>query len=115
MAPEQLRGAPVTSRADIYAFGLLMFEMVTGQLPFGDDSSLPAAMGRLIGRAPAAQRLVPELPAAWNNTIARCLEIAPERRFTSALQAVAALSGSTRGRPSANDRPRGWLRRTIRT
>lgn len=93
MAPEQVAGQQVTTAADIYALGLVMYEMVTGQLPFIGSSPLSTAVKRL-HEAPVPPRvLVPDLPAPWETVILRCLERDPADRFSNAREVMAALGG----------------------
>ena len=84
MAPEQLRGEPVDSRADLFAFGIMLYELVTGRRPFGGATS--AEVGSAILRdAPApVQSLRADLPSDLGRIIGRCLEKDPERRVQTA-------------------------------
>lgn len=92
IAPEQLEGEPHTPASDIYAFGVVLFEMLTGQLPF-DSGSSPAvnALERLRKRAPAPSSINPSVPSAFDAVVARCLSRSPEDRFQSAREVLAAL------------------------
>ena len=92
MAPEQfLEGAPLTAATDVYAFGLVLYEMVTGKRAFRAVSVEGEAFERFHS-APATPRdFAPELPAGWERTILRCLERAPDRRYANARDIVADL------------------------
>ncbi|HEY5947808.1 MAG TPA: serine/threonine-protein kinase [Kofleriaceae bacterium] len=92
MSPEQVEGRPATAASDIYAFGVVAFEMTTGQLPFHAESPFATASLRVTARAPRARRLRRDLPAAWDSMIARCLERNPRHRFACAADAVAHLA-----------------------
>ncbi|MCY1032148.1 protein kinase [Corallococcus sp. BB11-1] len=84
MAPEQIRGQPVDSRADVFALGVVLHEAVSGQVPFGGDSP--------VERMSAALRdEPPPLPGALGAVIARCLAKSPEDRFQSAQDLAFAL------------------------
>jgi len=91
MAPEQLEGHEPRPATDIYAFGLVLYEMVTGRLPFQADTAISVAVKRLVELPPPPRTLVAELPQRWETVILRCLERLPEDRFASPLEAVAAL------------------------
>ncbi|HVP59993.1 MAG TPA: serine/threonine-protein kinase [Myxococcaceae bacterium] len=80
MAPEQLTSGPIDERADIYALGVILFEMVTGELPFSGETALAAAAKRLEGPAPSARSRVQTIPMAWDRAIRACLERDPRRR-----------------------------------
>jgi tetratricopeptide (TPR) repeat protein len=91
MSPEQVEGGEITAAADVYAFGVMMFEMVTGALPFHGDSALSIAMARLKQDAPSPRTLTPELDARWERVIGACMARHAADRPASAGTAVAAL------------------------
>jgi len=93
MAPEQIDGREVTARSDIYALGLVLYEICTGQMAF--RASTPAEMARLkntsLPTSPA--QIVEGLDPAVGRAILRCLERDPANRPASALLVAAALPG----------------------
>jgi tetratricopeptide (TPR) repeat protein/TolB-like protein len=93
MAPEQLDGGDVAAATDIYALGVVMHEMVTGDRPFATNALFPATFRRLREAPPAPRATVPELPLAWDMAIARCLSVRPEDRYPDARSVVQALGG----------------------
>ena len=93
MAPEQIEGRAVSPATDVYALGVVIYEMVTGEQPFEGDTPLSVALKKLKEAAPSPRRHVPDLPPIWEKTILRCLERAPADRFASAGEVVRALRG----------------------
>ena len=99
MAPEQFEGKPVTAAADIYAFGVLLYEMVVGRRPFLGDSPIALALEKIRKEPPQASDAVPSLPSAWSAVIRRCLQPKPEHRFTSVRDALRQLEESVNRAP----------------
>lgn len=91
MAPEQVETGPVDRRTDIYAVGLILFEMVTGESPFKGDSTLQVMYRRVKERAPNPQQLNAEVPAYLSGIILHCLEREPARRYQDAKEILADL------------------------
>jgi tRNA A-37 threonylcarbamoyl transferase component Bud32/tetratricopeptide (TPR) repeat protein len=90
MAPEQICGEPVTFATDIYALGVTLFLMLTGQPPF----SPPDLVGKhLHAEPPRPSSMVPELPAAVDELVLRCLAKKPSERFDSLETVRLALEG----------------------
>ena len=82
MAPEQARGRPVDRRADIWAFGVVLYEMLTGRRAFdGDDVSITLA--NVLKENPRWHELPPDLPTAVSRLLRRCLEKEPKRRLSA--------------------------------
>jgi serine/threonine-protein kinase len=92
MAPEQCDGsASLDARADVYALGCVLFEMLTGEVPFPGEGAGEVIHAHLTKSAPAPSRLVPGLPPAIDALVARALAKPREERFSSMLELRAAL------------------------
>ncbi len=95
MAPEQVEGGEVTPASDVYALGVVMYEMVCGTQPFVGDTPLSTAIKRLREAPPSPRLMTPDLDRRWESTILRCLERRPERRFANTIEIASALTGGT--------------------
>jgi tetratricopeptide (TPR) repeat protein len=80
MAPEQVEGRPPTPASDIYALGVVLFELATGRVPFREDTALATATARLHKAPPDPRALRRNLPPRWRKTISSCLARDPARR-----------------------------------
>ncbi len=86
MAPEQLRGEPVDARADLWAVGVMLYELVTCRHPFGAELANVGARVALDDELPRAAETAPELPAPLAALIDRCLAPKPTDRPASAVE-----------------------------
>jgi serine/threonine protein kinase len=93
MAPEQFTGGEITPAVDIYALGVVMFEMIARRRPFQADSAFVLFAQRLHQDPPSPRRYVPDLDRKWESAVLRCLEREPLKRFTSAREVVDAITG----------------------
>ena len=94
MAPEQLRGLPVDLRSDVFSFGVVLFEMVTGRHPFRRETLEATLAAILMETPPALASRNPSIPSAVDDLIRRCLEKRPEDRYPSARELGAALDAA---------------------
>ena len=92
MAPEQFEGGKVSPATDVYALGLVLYEMVTGKRPFEASTPLGAAVKRA-KRPVAASSLQPGLPSRVDRVIEKCLEYEPADRYQTAGEVAKALQG----------------------
>ncbi|HET6897672.1 MAG TPA: protein kinase, partial [Vicinamibacteria bacterium] len=111
VAPEQAGGGEITAATDIYAFGVVLYEMVTARLPFEGDSPISIVLKRFHEEPVSPRDHAPALRRHWETAILRCLERDPRDRFASATDVMAALRGEPVP-PAAKVRARrrrGWL------
>ena len=101
MPPEQLEGLPVDHRADIFSFGVLIYELATGRRPFEGGSSIALASSILRDTPPPITDIKKDLPRHFGRIIETCLEKDPERRYQSAKELRNALQSLQRETESA--------------
>ena len=93
MSPEQIRGKPLDARSDIYALGIVAFEMFSGKLPFQGRNAQEMMIARLRSQPIAIRTLRPDIPDAVEKALTKALQTNPDDRFTTALEFGAALTG----------------------
>jgi zinc protease len=93
MAPEQAEGKSLDHRTDIYAFGLILYEMFTGEQTFHGDTAVTLALKQVRERPTNPTKLTPTLPRRVDAAIMKCLEKDPAKRFQSVEEAFQALAG----------------------
>ena len=106
MAPEQIEGKPLSAATDIYAFGVVLYEMITRGHPFEADTPLASVLKRLREPATSPRHYLPDLDLTWEHAILRCLEREPEDRFSDPRDVVAALEGGVTGAVPSRRRAR---------
>ena len=121
LSPEQAAGLMATPASDLYAAGVVAFEMLTGRLPFAAETPLGVAMRHIQDPAPAPSAIVPGIPEAVDAIVLRALEKDPTRRWPSVGAFARALrtwrDAATPSRahtgPTSAARPRGSLLPTV--
>ena len=111
MSPEQVEGKPLDQRSDLYGLGLILYEMVTGKLPFSGASASEQMLQRVRSLPTDPRSFKPDLPDHWRRIILRCLERNPEARYASARDVAADLDRQRATRPPLIHRLPGrrWL------
>ena len=124
MSPEQVRGNATDHRSDIFSFGVILYEMLTGEKPFRGDSVIETMNAILKEDVPEFDSFDRKMPPSFEKVMLRCLEKKPEQRFYSAhdlgfaLEAVSASSTSSGTNLTTTTEPtydasadgKGWLR-----
>lgn len=82
-SPEQAKGKIVDNRTDIYSFGIVMYEMVTGKVPFDGDSAVAVALKHIQDPLIAPKTIVPSIPEGLNNLILKATQKEPIKRYNN--------------------------------
>jgi beta-lactam-binding protein with PASTA domain len=97
LSPEQARGAPVDPRSDLYSLGIVLYEMLTGEVPFTGDTPVEIAMKHLSQIPEPPSKLRPEVPHDLDAVVMRALSKEPDQRYGSTEEMDADLARVARG------------------
>jgi len=103
LAPEQTKGLPVTAQADIYALGIVVYEMLTGQGPYSADTPMQVALKHVMEPVPDILTVRPNLPPALGPVMAKVMAKEPENRYQSAAQFAEAFTLAIGDQASTTD------------
>lgn len=114
LAPEQAEGRDVDARGDIYSLGVVLFEALTGRLPFVGDNAVAVATKHVYETPPDPRRIVTSVPADIAQACLHALKKRPSERFATAAAFASALEGRPGGTMIAYDEPETGRMRAVR-
>jgi eukaryotic-like serine/threonine-protein kinase len=94
LSPEQAQGMEITAAADIYSIGVILFEMLTGRVPFDGENAVAIAMKQVSERPPPPSSINAAVPPALEEVVLRALAKDPDNRYSSAEEMLAALDAA---------------------
>jgi serine/threonine protein kinase len=103
MAPEQIKGAPVDGRTDLFSLGICLYEMLTRRKPFGGDSLTSISYKIVHENFPPMLEINPQIPEGFEDVVAKCLAKEPARRYQRGRELSNALRMVMRGERPVNE------------
>ncbi len=100
MAPEQAQGTEVDGRADIYALGIILFEILTGKQPYEADTPMAVAIKHITDPVPHIHQTNPKLPESMDTIIQKAMAKDKTKRFSTAVEMTDSLREAARGTPT---------------